>query len=64
MVRVEVKQKKRPEDDEVLNTFAFITIDIDEWSLKRCKCEVIMFSTVVALNEEKVTEQNQIVVIH
>lgn len=37
VAKVEVKQKKRPDDDEVVNTFAFITIDIDEWSLKRCK---------------------------
>lgn len=34
--RVEIKHKKAPASDEVQNTFAFITIGIDDFTLRRC----------------------------
>lgn len=34
--KVEVKQKKAPTSDEVQNTFAFVTIRIDDRSLRQC----------------------------
>lgn len=34
--KVEIKQKKATDTDEVENTFAFITITIDEHSLQQC----------------------------
>lgn len=36
MNKVEIKQKKATDTDEVENTFAFITITIDEHSLQQC----------------------------
>lgn len=34
---VEVKVKRNPDTGAVVNTFAFITIDIDGHSLRQCK---------------------------
>lgn len=36
MDKVEIKQKKGTNSDEVQNTFAFVTIGIDEYKLRQC----------------------------
>lgn len=35
--KVEVKHKKQPDTEEILSTFAFISIVADDHTLKQCK---------------------------
>lgn len=38
--KAEVKHKKRPDSDEILSTFGYITIDINPQMLSQCMTQI------------------------